>query len=271
MRQTKIMVMAGTRDAHKIIAELSAWEKTHITATATTTHGAELARNSGADDVVEGRLDARDLAEIIKSRQITVFIDATHPFAVNATLNAIKAAEMAGIIYLRFERPRSKFPDNELINLVSSFSEALELILKLNKKRIFHMAGVTTLHNLTERIEGIRIVARVLPSSYSIKRCLELGLPSHNIVAMEGTFSSNFNQALMEEYKIDVVLTKESGQIGGTISKIKAAIALDLQVIVVMPPMVRELQGKKVFNQVEDLIGEINKKLEEDSKGIKRN
>jgi len=261
MRQTKIMVMAGTSDAHNIISELSAWKEIHILATATTTHGAELARISGADDVVEGRLDVGDLAEIIKSRQINVIIDATHPFAANATRNAIRAAEMTGISYLRFERPRSKLPDNELIHLVYSFSEALELIQKLNQGRIFHMAGVTTLHHLTERIEGIRIVARVLPSSYSIKRCLELGLPSRNIVSMEGTFSSDFNRALMEEYKIDVVLTKDSGQIGGTPSKIKAAIALDLQVVVVMPPVVMELQGKKVFNQIGDLIGEMQKKL----------
>lgn len=264
MRQTKIMVMAGTRDSRKIISELSAWEEIHIIATATTTHGAELARNSGADDVVEGRLDAGDLAEIIKFSQINVIIDATHPFAANATLNAIRAAEMTDIIYIRFERPRSKLPDNKLIHLVSSFSEALELILKLKEGRIFHMAGVTTLHHLTEKIEGIRIVARVLPSSYSIKRCLELGLPSRNIVAMEGTFSSDLNQALMEEYKIDVVLTKDSGQIGGTPSKIKAALALDLQLVVVMPPVIRELHGKKVFNQVEDLIGGIHKRLEED-------
>jgi precorrin-6A/cobalt-precorrin-6A reductase len=264
MRHTKIMVMAGTSDAHNTISELSALEEIHILATATTTHGAELARISGADDVVEGRLDAGDLAEMIKSRQINVIIDATHPFAANATRNAIKAAEITGISYLRFERPRSKLPENKLIHKVSSFSEALELILKLNPVRIFHVAGVTTLHLLTERIEGIRIVARVLPSSYSIKRCLELGLPSRNIVAMEGIFSSDFNRAIMEEYKIDLVLTKDSGQIGGTPSKIKAALELDLQVVVVMPPVIRELQEKKVFNQVEDLIGEIQKKLIED-------
>jgi precorrin-6A/cobalt-precorrin-6A reductase len=261
MRHNKIMVMAGTKDAHNIISELSTLEETHIIATATTNRGMELARSSGADDVLQGRLDANDLAKIISSRHINVIIDATHPFAANATLNAIRAAEMTGIIYLRFERPRSKLPDNKLIHQVSSFSEALELILKHKEGRIFHMAGVTTLHHLTEKIEGIRIIARVLPSSNSIKRCLELGLLSRNIVAMEGTFSSDFNRALMEEYQIDMVLTKDSGQIGGTLSKIKAALELDLQVVVVMPPMIKELRGKKVFNQLEDLIGEINKKI----------
>jgi precorrin-6A/cobalt-precorrin-6A reductase len=63
----------------------------------------------------------------------------------------------------------------------------------------------------------------------------------------------------MEEYRIDVVLTKDSGQIGGTLSKIKAALKLDLEVVVVKPPVIKELQGKKIFNQVEELIDEIEK------------
>jgi precorrin-6A/cobalt-precorrin-6A reductase len=259
MRKTEIMVMAGTRDARNIISELSNWGEIHILATATTTHGAELARSSGADEVVEGRLDAVDMSEIIGSRQINFIIDATHPFAANATLNAIRAAENTGITYLRLERPRSKLPDNKLLNVVCSFREAVELIIELNEERVFHMAGVTNLHYLTERIEGIRIVTRVLPSIYSINKCLELGLPPQNIVAMEGTFSPDFNRALMQEYKINLVLTKDSGQIGGTPSKIAAALELNLPVIVVKPPEVRELHGKKIFNHVEDLIGEITK------------
>jgi len=261
MKQTKIMVMAGTKDAHNIIYELSDLEEIYVIATATTNRGTELARSSGADELEQGCLDAIDLAKIINTRQINVIIDATHPFAANATLNAIRATEMTGINYLRFERPQSKLPDNKLINQVSSFSEAVKLILKYKERRIFHMAGVKTLHHLTEKIEGRRIIARVLPSINSIKICLELGLPSRNIIAMEGTFSSDFNRALMEEYQIDVVLTKESGQIGGTLSKIKAALELNLQVIVVLRPVIKELQGKKVFDQVEDLISEINKKI----------
>lgn len=259
MRQIRIMLMAGNKDAHNIISKLSSLKEFHTLATATTNRGKELARSSGADEVVKGRLDATDLVNIIRSKQIDVIIDATHPFASNATLNAIRAAEITAIIYLRYERPRSKIPDNELIHQVSTFTEALELILKHKEWRIFHMAGVTTLHNLTENIAGERIIARVLPSINSIKKCLELGLPSRNIVAMEGTFSSNFNQALMEEYRIDVVLTKDSGQIGGTLSKIKAALKLDLEVVVVKPPVIKELQGKKIFNQVEELIDEIEK------------
>ena len=47
----KIMVMAGTRDAVRIIAKLSTFEDNEILATTTTGYGGELARSAGASHV----------------------------------------------------------------------------------------------------------------------------------------------------------------------------------------------------------------------------
>ena len=58
------------------------------------------------------------------------------------------------------------------------------------------------------------------------KKSLEIGLPGKNLIAMQGTFSKEFNQALMKEYDAQVVITKDSGDFGGTPSKIEAAIEL---------------------------------------------
>ncbi len=33
---------------------------------------------------------------------------------------------------------------------------------------------------------------------YSVKKCLEIGIPSENIIAMQGTFSKEFNIAYNE-------------------------------------------------------------------------
>ena len=71
---------------------------------------------------------------------------------------------------------------------------------------------------------------------YSMKKCLEMGIPSENIIAMQGTFSKNFNMALMQEYAPCVVVTKESGETGGTPSKIAAAIEFKIPIIIVKRP-----------------------------------
>ena len=97
-----VLVMAGTSDARKIITHLSKEKVIKVMATATTTHGAELAKISGASKVLEGFFDSEKLANILKENDIHLLIDATHPFASNATQNAIRASDTVGVDYIRF-------------------------------------------------------------------------------------------------------------------------------------------------------------------------
>ena len=74
---------------------------------------------------------------------------------------------------------------------------------------------------------------------------------------MQGIFSIDFNRALMQEYNISIMITKESGDEGGTPSKIEAALELGIPVVMVMRPLVSEINKKTVFNNVNDLLQEI--------------
>ncbi len=258
--------MAGTSDARKIIKSLSKGNVS-VLATATTSHGTDLAQSSGASKVLEGYFNSDQLVRVIEENSIQILIDATHPFASLATQNAIIASEKTGIEYVRFERPPSDLPDSELIHKCYSFEEATRKILEIKKEdlleknqvkgKILHLAGVNTLHHLTNKISPHFIVIRTLPAVYSIEKCLKLGIPHGNIVAMEGIFSPKFNRILMEEYQIEIILTKESGDSGGVMSKIKAALDLNIPVVIVMRPEIKKLQGKKVFDDLSYLCDEI--------------
>ncbi len=264
----KVLVMAGTSDAREIIKCLSR-ASVSVMATATTRHGTDLALNSGADKILEGRFDSGQLVKIMKDNNVQYLIDATHPFASLATKNAIDASENSEVDYIRFERPPSEIPDSQLLYKCSSFEEATHKILDIKKGKkedpldsqvqgkILHLAGVNTLHYLTERISSHQIVARVLPSVYSVKKCLKMGIPHINIVAMEGVFSKEFNEILMKEYQINLVLTKESGDSGGFISKIEAALNLEIPVVIVMRPEIEELTGRKVFSDIKSLCEDV--------------
>ncbi len=255
------MIMAGTTEGVEIIKKLAPREGIHIIATTITKQGAVLAESAGAQEVISKALNEEEIKEIIKTKKIDILVDATHPFAADATRNAIKAAQMNKIKYIRLERPLTNIPENDLIIPVRSFKKAASKVMELdyNKNiRILHLAGVMTLHYFTEIINPQRIIARILPSIYSIKKCLELGLPSENIIAMQGIFSKNFNKTLMEEYDVTIIVTKESGEIGGTYSKIKAALELNIPVIIVMRPEVPELEEKIVFGDIDDLYMELN-------------
>jgi len=256
----KIMIMAGTTEGVKIIGMIASLENTHIIATTVTKEGGKLAKSAGAHEVVSKALNKEAIGEIIKSKKIDLLIDATHPFAEDATLNAIKATNNTGIKYLRFERPSINFPENDLIHSVSSFEDVASKVLEIigsDNPRILHLAGVMTLHYLTQVLNPDSIVTRVLPSVYSIKKCLDLGLPSENIIAMQGIFSKEFNRILMQEYNIRIMITKESGDEGGTTSKIEAALELGIPVVMVMRPIASEINNKTIFNNVNDLFTEI--------------
>ena len=250
-----VIVMAGTHDAVRIMEKLSDFEDIKILATTTTDYGAELARSAGASDVISRGLPSEKIVEIIDERSINVLVDATHPFAVEATKNAIKAVHKTGIKYLRFERPQIPLPESEIVYKVRSFedaaSKALEIANEDVNRRIMHLAGVSTLHYLTERVKPERIIAWVVPSIFSIKKCLETGLPGGNIIAMQGTFSKDFNSAMMKEYNVSAVVTKESGETGGTPEKVEAALELGIPVVVVMRPEVAELKNEWVSGDVD--------------------
>ena len=255
----RVMVMAGTSDAVSIISKLAEYEDLEIIATTTTSYGGDIALSAGADEIVVGRLDVKEIAKLLDVNGIDVLVDATHPFASEASINAIKASHKSGIKYIRYERRSIKIPDHVIE--VSSFQEAGIMAKKIMGKnlnaRMMHLAGVTTLNDITKTIDPKLIVARILPMVLSIKKCLKIGISSDNIIAMQGTFSKEFNKALMKEYAIGVVVTKESGERGGTHSKIAAAAELEIPLIIVKRPIIPEMESESVFKDIDQLLKDI--------------
>lgn len=261
-----IMVMAGTKDARHIIRKLSSLNNDlYLIATTITDYGAQLALKAGANEVIQRKLPQKEIEKIIKKRKIKILIDATHPYAVEATINAVKATENQGILFVRYERPEIPIPENNLLHVVEGFQEATDLAQKINQGNVLHLAGVNTLHYLTDTIEKEKIFVRIIPSLDSIERCRELGILTRNIIAMQGTFSQEFNQILVQEYGISLILTKESGKTGGFYSKVRAALQLNIPVIIIKRPLVIETQKKDVFNNIGDLISFIEDKIDSES------
>jgi precorrin-6A/cobalt-precorrin-6A reductase len=256
--------MAGTKDAVNIIKMLSKSENEYshhnnslnILATTTTPYGADLAKNAGASEVISQPMPQEKLEDLIKKRDIGLLIDATHPFAVQATNNAIGAKNKCSIKYIRYERPSLDFSNTKGIHIAISFEEAGKIacaILKKNKKNVLHLAGVSTIKQIIKNVPREHLVVRVLPNTTSIKKCEKMGLLSSNIIAMQGVFSIELNQALMKEYNAGIIISKESGKTGGVLEKVDAALKLGLEVIMVIRPEIKELNNEIVINNLKEL------------------
>lgn len=231
-----ILVIAGTQDGRELVQKiLSMGYK--VAASVVSSYGEKLLANGNDNLVINDKpLTEAELADYLKMHNVTVLVDASHPYAINVSKNAMLAARMTGVPYIRYERAVSRLNYDKL-QLVHSYEEAVKTIAKLGKNVFFtigsrNLAKFTTAAALKNNV----ITARVLPSSEVIELCESLGLTPKQIVAMQGPFSTELNKAMFLKYQADVVVTKNSGSIGGTDTKIEAARALALPIVVIDRP-----------------------------------
>ena len=252
----RYMVMSGTSDSTKVIKFLREDKNNYILATTVTDYGSEIAKSAGADEVISKALKEEDFINVIKEKNIDTLIDATHHFAAVATETAIESCEKARINYIRYERASTILPDSDLIYKVPSFSKgalkAKELLKEKNDK-LMHLAGVMTLHEIVKEVNPQQVIARVLPNTFSITKTQKNGIPAENIIAMQGTFSKEFNISLMKEYSVSAIITKESGESGGAEEKINAALELNIPVILVTRPIVKKLENHTIVRSIYEL------------------
>lgn len=252
----RYIVMSGTSDSTKVINFLSEDKNNYILATTVTDYGSKIAESAGATEVISKALKEEDFINVIKEKEIDILIDATHPFASIATETAIESCEKAKIKYIRYERASTILPSSELIYKVPSFSEgALKAkeLLKNNDDKLMHLAGVMTLHEIVKEINPNKVIVRVLPNTFSITKTQKTGVPAENIIAMQGTYSKEFNISLMKEYKVNAIITKESGESGGAEEKINAALELGIPVILVTRPKVKKLDDHIIVRSIPEL------------------
>jgi len=244
-----ILVLAGTKESREIIKRLQKISQP-LLASVVTDYGYQLLVESGIE-VIQEKLSPEKMERLIKEKKIIKIIDATHPFAQEVSLTAIKVAQSLGIEYLRFERKSLEFTNNELLIKVDSYKEAAKQTKEFN--RILLTIGSRRLHYFVEELENWqeRLVARVLPNWRFIKEANELGFIPRNLIGMQGPFTKELNQRLLEDYQIDVLVTKASGKVGGVNTKLEAALELGVKVILITRPAI---EYPKIVNDIESLM-----------------
>jgi len=245
-----ILVLAGTKDGRDII-ELIASAGYKVMASVFSDYGRELIQVPGVD-IHTGPLDADGFAHLIGAYTIDLVVDASHPYAVNVSHNAIMACQAKEIPYLRYERPTAPMPVYEGLHLVHGYQEAAQVAASLGNI-IFLTTGSRHLHifKAASCMQDHRLIARILPEPSVLTEALQLGFPPSDIVALQGPFSHQLNVALFKEYGAKVIVTKNSGQVGGSDTKITAAMELGLALVVIDRPTI---EYPHIVYNIEDTI-----------------
>lgn len=198
----RIVVFSGTtegRDFSRAAAALGI----AVTVSVATDLGAEEQGQAPGITVHSGRLLPGAMAELLQGAALCV--DATHPYAVEATKNIRAAANAAGVEYHRLLRAASTLPAGSVV--LGSAAQAAQylaatqgnVLLTTGAKELAAFAG----------LDAARLYPRVLPTVAGITACEGAGIPHRNIIAMQGPFTLELNLALMQQFHIRYLVTKD--------------------------------------------------------------
>lgn len=208
------------------------------TVTVTTAAAKELYPKTPELRVQVGHLVVEHLEQFLQEHQIAAVLDASHPYAIEISKLAIRAASQWQIPYLRFERPAvgDRFNNSQVI-LLDSF-EALLAGDYLMQERVLLTVGSKTLPLFSSWQERSTLFARILPAVTSLEAALAAGFTPERLIAIRPPVSAELEKALWHQWNISLVVTKASGAAGGEDIKRTVAAELGIPLIVIARPAV---------------------------------
>ncbi len=245
-----ILVLSGTEEGKEIVRRLHK-EGFSLLTTVATEYGKKMFEQMGLEAIcLQGRLDTDGFSRLIAEKGIDTVVDATHPYAVEVSQNAMDACKKTNVRYLRFERKEIPIPKHPLIHNVKTMAEAVNKA-KLLGKKIFLTTGISSVARFIVLKDEKELYVRILPIPEHIALCLDVGIPPANIIAMHGPFSEDLNRAMFRQYKINTVVTKDSGEVGGILEKLNAALSGGIDTIVIERP---RIEFPKVLSSIDEVV-----------------
>jgi precorrin-6x reductase len=186
-----------------------------------------------AVDVCVGRLDTAQMTALLRQSNATLVIDATHPYAVQASRNISQACKDTGVSFLRVLRESAE--EQGCI----TFTSTTDLLAWLEQKKgnIFVTTGASHAEVFIKlRDYRNRVWLRILPNMDSLCACQNMGYRPDRLICMQGPFSEELNRAMFESANAKILVTKNSGAAGGFYEKTRAAQSLGILTAVLSKP-----------------------------------
>jgi precorrin-6A/cobalt-precorrin-6A reductase len=233
-----------------------------------TAEAAELARRTVADfgkhlDVITslaGRLPSRPdlpghiriggfgaaagLSRYLQAERIDALVDATHPFSAVISRNAAQACAERGVPRLMLLRPTwQPVPGDHWLEVVS-LGEAAALLPKI-ARRVFLTTGPGGIEAFVR--SGCWFLVRLFAPQSA-----PLPLPEYETIVARPPFSREAEREVMLRYRIEALVTKNSG--GPTEAKLKAARDLGVPVVMIRRPPLPSGHLEQTVDNVEDAV-----------------
>lgn len=238
----RILILGGTEEARHLASRLADDARYRVI---TSLAGRTASPNEIAGEVRSGGFGGvAGLRDFIAKNHIALIVDATHPYAVQISANAMRA----NVPCLRLERPPWQPQPGDNWSFVANIDAAAQALPK--GARALVTVGRQEIAPFLAR-KDIHVVARMIePPGFET--------PGHaEILLARPPFSCSHERALMEDKRIDVLVTKNSGGEANS-AKLQAARALGLPVIMIARP---EAQSTLTARTLDELVTLIERQL----------
>lgn len=185
------------------------------------------------------------LARYLAEEGVERVVDATHPFAARISANAQAACARLGVPLIAYTRPPWTRVAGDRWTDVPDNAQAARA-LGAGPRRVFLTIGRLGVADFRAAPQHDYLLRVIDPPERD-----ELP-PRCDIIAARGPFDLDGEMALMREWRVEVVVTKNSGG-AATYAKIEAARRLGLEVVMIAPPprlgvaVVHELDAAMAF------------------------
>lgn len=252
----EILIFAGTTEGRNLSESLAAAGIAHTICVATQ-YGEIVLKEHPLVKVHQGRMNQDEIEDFISKQEFTAVVDATHPYAELVSKNIRLALQETSIPYLRLKRDisvREKLDNCVFFETNEACAKALETV----EGNILLTTGSKELakYCVSDEVKN-RLYVRVLPGMESLTLCMEQGIVGKQIVAMQGPFSVELNEALIHQFQIACLVTKQSGTSGGYQEKLEAAKKAQIPLFVIGQPTKEEgLSFGEVCRELEKICGQ---------------
>ncbi|OKH28161.1 cobalt-precorrin-6A reductase [Chroogloeocystis siderophila] len=232
----KLWLIGGTQESVEIAAAIANYNIRCIISV-TTSAARSLYKPAPCLTVWVGRLTFAQIPEFVKQQEIVAIVDASHPYAVEVSQNAIFSAQHLQIPYLRYERPILSPSTASEGEHFDSFA-ALLSTNRLQNKRVLLTVGYRPLHLFQAWHDRTTLFARILPSAIALEAATQAGFTPDRLICLRPPISDELELALWRQWKIQLVITKASGKPGGEDTKRLVATQLGIPLITISRPTV---------------------------------
>ncbi len=231
-----VLILGGTTEARQLAEELTVPPDPGLRVTSSLAGRVARPRRPAGEVRVGGFGGPEGMASWLREHRVDALIDATHPFAGTISFNAAVAAATAHVPLLALRRPGWAAGPGDRWYDVPSLPDAAGLLPALGE-RVFLTTGRMGLAAFAgPELAGLWFLVRSVDPP-------EPPYPPRTLVLLDrGPFTVEGEAELLRRYRVDVLVTKDSGGTA-TAAKLTAARAAGVPVVVVRRPAVPEGVG----------------------------